>query len=153
VVVQVNGRNLPGASCGPPPGSLEPYTNVHVSLGPWGAPQGLVRGDAPSATWRVEVRPVELADGTIDLRGPTVSGRRGERCLYLNWGTVDEDGRFHLFRRGKVLLGEIGSHLVREAVEAGAELHCTIDLTDARGNPVCARLRPPAIGWSVVRRP
>ena len=151
MVIQVNGRNLPGASCRPAPDHSERYENVHASVGSWKAPVGLIRGDAARATWRLEVRPIELPAGSIDFRGPMVEGRRGERFLYINWGTVDHDGNFHLFRRAKALLGEIDAVLVREAIRAGAELHCTIDLTDAKGNPVCARLRPPAITWSVVQ--
>lgn len=78
-----------------------------------------------------------------------VKGKRGDRFLYLNWGTVAEDGSFRLFRRAKICLSALDPALARQAIVQGAELHCTIDLTDAKGNPVCARLRPPAISWRV----
>jgi hypothetical protein len=59
-------------------------------------------GDAPAAGWRFEVEAKRAADGSIDFRGPLVSGRRGDRFLYLNWGTVAPDGTFQMFRRAKV---------------------------------------------------
>lgn len=148
MVIQVDGRNLPGARCDPAPGGVA-YENVHVGIGSRDAPVGLFRGDAPLATWRFEVRPAIAADGSLDFRGPMVRGRRGDRFLYLNWGAAAEDGSFRLFRRAKICLSAIDSALARHAVDQGAELHCTIDLTDAKGHPVCARLRPPAITWSV----
>lgn len=92
------------------------------------------------------------SDGSIDFRGPLVSGRRGDRFLYLNWGTVAEDGTFELFRRAKVGLSELDPTLVAQALDRQADLRCTVQLTDAKGKPVCARLRPPAIEWRLVDR-
>jgi len=39
---------------------------------------------------------------------------------------------------------------IQRALDASAELHCTVDLTDAKGNPTCTRFRPPATSWRVV---
>ena len=50
-----------------------------------GPPVELVRGDADSARWEVDVRAVG-ADGGVVLRGPAVHGKRGERFFYLTWG-------------------------------------------------------------------
>ena len=64
-----------------------PLHNVHVAVQVGKEPVGLVRGDADSARWEIEVRTV-IADGGVDLRGPAVFGKRGERFLYLTWGDV-----------------------------------------------------------------
>lgn len=152
MVIQINGRNLPGSSCNPAPDHPGPYENIHVGIGRRGAPIELFSGDAASTSWRVDVRVVDSSDGSIDFRGQMVDGKRGDRFLYLNWGTVDEVGAFHLFRRAKVMLSGLDTALVRQAEQSEAELHCTVDLTDAKGHPTCARFRPPEISWSVVRR-
>jgi hypothetical protein len=150
MVIRVEGRNLPGARCNPSPGA-GPYENIHVGPGRRFAAIDLVRGDAPSASWRFDVRMVAAGpDGEIDFRGPLVDGKRGDRFLYLNWGTVDEAGSFHPFRRAKVCLSSIDPGLARRAAADGADLACTVDLTDAKGNPTCARFRPPEISWSLA---
>ncbi len=124
--------------------------NVHVGIGPRDDPAELFPGDAPSANWRFEVKPTWGTDRSIDFRGPLVAGRRGDRFLYLNWGTVAENGTFKLFRRATIGLSELHPSPVEQALDRQAGLRCTIHLTDAKGNPICARLRPPAIEWRIV---
>ena len=147
MVIRLNGFNLPGATCSPAPERLQPYETVHVGIGSRGQAVELFRGDASSTTWRFDIRVVEASDGSLDFRGPLVEGRRGDRFIYLNWGTVDAEGTFRLFRRAKVMLDEIDPTLV-QATATGAELHAAVNLTDSKGNPTCARLKPPAITWS-----
>ena len=98
--------------------------------------------DVPAPSWTTEV---VVVDG--DFRGPAVQGKKGERFLYLTWGDV-VDGRFEMFRRAKLLLGEIDAALVREADADGAALVADVDLSDECGGPRCARVRPPALRWS-----
>lgn len=71
-----------------------------------------------------------------DFRGPAVHGRKGDRFVYLTWGTCT-DGTFTMFRRAKLMLAD----LPRGAENVMVEVH----LTDDAGLPRCARLRPPAI--------
>ena len=148
VVIQVNGRKLPGIRCNPGPDG--PHENVHVGIGSKGIATELVRGDAPAASWRVEIRAVPMPDGSIDYRGPLVDGKRGDRFLYLNWVNVEPDGGARLFRRAKVMLSGLEPAVVRRAIESSRELHCTVELTDAKGNPSCARFAPEAISWRVL---
>ena len=100
----------------------------------------------------IPVEAKRAADGSIDFRGPLVSGRRGDRFLYLNWGTVAQDGTFQLFRRAKLGLSELDPSLVAQALDRQADLRCAVQLTDAKCNPVCARLQAPAIEWRIVDR-
>ncbi len=151
MVIEVEGRSLPGRSCKPGPDTGR-YENIHVGIGPRGQPVELFPGDAPSTSWQFQVEFNRAADGSIDFRGPMVSGRRGDRFLYLNWGTVAEDGNFQLFRRAKLGLSELDPTLVAQALERKADLRCTVQLTDSKGNPTCARLRPPAVEWRMVDR-
>lgn len=65
-----------------------------------------------------------------------MQGRKGDRFIYLTWGTYT-DGTFTMFRRAKLMLAD----LPRGAEEVKVEVH----LTDDAGMPRCARLRMPAI--------
>lgn len=120
----IRGHRLPGLTCGS-------YTNVHVAVQVGREPVGLVPGDAPAAEWVVDV-----ATDAGDFRGPGVHGKKGERFVYLTWGTVEE-GRFTMFRRAKLMLSDLPP--LAEKVDVD------VDLTDEHGMPRCARLRPPAI--------
>jgi hypothetical protein len=120
----IRGHRLPGLTCGS-------YTNIHVGLQVRGEPVGLVPADAAAAEWVAEIR---TDDG--DFRGPAVHGKKGERFVYLTWGTVAGDS-FSMFRRAKLMLADL---------PAGAEdVTVDVDLTDKDGMPRCARLHPPAL--------
>ena len=92
---------------------------------------GVVEADAAGAEWVAEIR---TDDG--DFRGPAVQGRKGERFVYLTWGTVDGDS-FSMFRRAKLMLAELSAD--------AAEVTVDVDLTDECGMPRCARLLPSAM--------
>lgn len=125
----IEGRDLPGRTFGP-------YAGVHVALQVRSDPFEPVAGDAASARWETEVR---VVDG--DFRGPAVHGKRGERFLYLTWGSPAGDD-WGMFRRAKLML---------DPAYADAEvLVGTLSLTDAMGGPLCARVVPPAIAWRTV---
>lgn len=119
----IRGHQLPGLACGA-------YPNVHVGLQMGGEPVGLVAGDAAEAEWVTEIR---VGEG--DFRGPAVHGRKGERFVYLTWGSVVDD-HFTMFRRAKLMLADL---------PAADEVVVDIALTDEHGMPRCARLRPPAM--------
>jgi hypothetical protein len=132
--LELRGNRLPGRTFGP-------YRDVHVGVQVGNHPTDLVPGDAPSATWTVDVDVVDSGAGT-DFSGPAVQGPRGERFVYLTWGTYDGSS-FEMIRRAKVMLADSGISPRTSAAVA------TVDLTDADGTPRCARLRPPAISWEV----
>lgn len=167
VTVVIEGFDLPGLTCRPEPGG-QPYRNIHVALGgprndgrpgngadrpalvvP-GTP-GLatepVPGDAASARWEVPVTVRRGAEG-YDFSGPFVRGDRTDRHLGLAWGEVPGDGTLRLFRGAKLRLGDVDPRIIGEAMRPGHRLIARVRLTDARGNPACARVHPPALTWS-----
>ena len=79
----------------------------------------------------------------FDFTGPFVRGDRTDRHLGLAWGDVPGDGTLRLFRGAKLRLADVDPRLIEEAMRPGHRLVARVRLTDARGNPVCAR-RPPA---------
>ena len=131
------GTNLPGRHW------CDGGDNVHVGIQRKRDVEELVPGDADQASWDIAV---EVADG--DFKGPHVQGRKGERFLYLSWGTVDADGTYEMFRRTKLMLGAIDGSVVRAADRPGHRLVGTLGLTGGDGGPVCAAVRPPKISWS-----
>ena len=127
----LEGHHLPGASCGP-------YDDVHVGVQVRRDPTDLVRADAESARWEVNIQVLNTPDGP-DFRGPAVQGRRGERFVYLTWGEVSGSD-FTMFRRAKLMLADVPDP---KAETVTARIH----LTDHAGMPRCARLKPPALEW------
>jgi Family of unknown function (DUF5990) len=120
----IRGHHLPGRRCGP-------YRDVHVGVQVRRDPQGLVPGDADRAEWVVDI---STDDG--DFRGPAVQGRKGDRFVYLTWGTCT-GSTFTMFRRAKLMLNDLPAGVEEVTVD--------VDLTDDTGMPRCARLRTPTI--------
>jgi hypothetical protein len=141
--VVIEGHELPGAEF---VSDDRPLHNVHVAVQVGSHPVGLVRGDADSGRWEVDVRTVDTDRG-VDLRGPAVHGKRGERFFYLTWGDVGADGSFRMFRRAKLMVSDIDPELLAAAARGDGPLVASVSLTDELGCPRCARVRPPAISW------
>ena len=120
----IHGHHLPGLRCGR-------YADIHVGLQVGREPSGLVPADAERAEWVAELEGVG-----DDLRGPAVQGRKGERFVYLTWGTGGGPD-FTMFRRAKLMLADLPGDTDVVTVD--------VDLTDEHGMPRCARLKPPAL--------
>jgi hypothetical protein len=138
MIVRIAGVNLPGRSWGG-------YENIHVGVQRKAEPADLVAGDATEAAWEL---PIDVVDG--DFRGPYVQGRRGDRFVYLTWGTVDAGGGFTMFRRAKLMLAAVDPAVLSAAAEPGQALVANLSLTGADGSPRCASVRPPAISWTAA---
>ena len=146
--VRIVGVELPGRTCTDPrPGGLE-YENVHVGVQSRKDVVDLVPGDAPDAEWNLTVDTV-TKDGALDQRGPFVHGKRGDRFLYLSWGTVDDADHFEMFRRAKLMFDAVPDELLRTAQAPGHRLVGTVNMTHDDGMPRCAAVRPPVIEWTV----
>lgn len=106
----------------------------------------LATSDTARIGFDISVDVITTPDG-IDYRGPFVHGRRGERFLYICWGSVNEAGQFRRAARTKLMLGDVDRGLVNRAV-AAATLRATVSATDEQGELRTGRVRPPAIEWS-----
>jgi hypothetical protein len=151
VRIQIHASDLPGTACGPGPDAPGGHHNIHVGVqgrkGP-GELLGLVPGDEPSVTWDLDCTAVRTQNG-VDLKGPHILGPPGRRFIYLTWGTLDEARGFTMFRRAKLMLDAIDPAVIGDAVAQG-RLVGRLGLTDPKGNPLCAAVRPPVIEWSAV---
>src|SRR5262249_26696638 len=127
------------------------HHNIHVGVQRRSRPAellGLVAGNAPSATWTLDCTCTPSSSG-MDFKGPHIQGPPGTRFIYLSWGTVALDGTFTMFRRAKLQLDAIPLDVVTEAMRRGV-LVGRLGLTDRKGNPLCAAVRPPVIEWSAA---
>ena len=152
MLIRVEGHHLPGSSCGPGPDYPDGHPNIHVAVQRRNKPGelcGLVRGDAAVAEWELECMAIESTSG-VDLGGPFLQGGPGRRFVYLSWGVVDESGAFAMFRRAKLMLDGVPPDVLRRAVESGM-LIGRVGLTDQKGHPRCAAVRPPLIHWTAGR--
>jgi hypothetical protein len=129
----VRGRDLPGST-------FAECSNVHVGLQVRRDASGLVPGDASEATWATDVTVVDHPDGA-DYRGEAVQGKRGERFLYLSWGTVEGD-TFTMFRRAKLMLNDLPT-----ALRSTSAVVVELPLTQEDGFPRCARVPSHLLAW------
>ncbi|MCI0689417.1 MAG: DUF5990 family protein [Sporichthyaceae bacterium] len=145
VPVRIVGRDLPGLR-------FEHCYPVHVALRRGSGVEDHVPGDAESVVFElyVDVRPDRA--GNLDYRGPYVSdgAGKGDRSVGLAWGTVAGAGEFELFRAAKLRLPPIDVATLDRVAEAGLVLQATVDLTDDRGGPVCARVPDSMLRWDYV---
>jgi len=139
--VQIVAHRLPGLTCGE-------HGNVHIAIQRGKEAVYPVPCDIDVATWTFECEAVE-AGGSIDFRGPYAQGKRGDRFVYLSWGTVEGEGGFSMFGRIKLMLAAVPADALPAALEPGKRLVGVLDLVDDRGRMRYASVRPPAIQWSV----
>jgi Family of unknown function (DUF5990) len=132
------GTDLPGAACAPAPTHPGMYTAIHVGVQRGKEVVDLVRGDAAQAVFEFDV---DIRNGKFG--GPYIHGGSRERFIYLSWGEVIA-GHFIMFRRAKLQLDSLDP----EACD-GRTIEGRLGLTDAKGLPLCASVRPPKITWTV----
>jgi hypothetical protein len=150
VLIRIEGRDLPGRSCGPSPERPFGHHGIEVGVQRKNKPgelMGRVSADVESVIWELEATPVP--SGLADFRGPYVSGPPGGRFIYLAWGVVKEPGSFEMFRRAKIMFDGIPAD-VMAAAHASGSLVGRLSLTDTKGNPTCAAVRPPLIDWAAA---
>lgn len=151
VSVRIRGDRLPGVFF---PGRLGgdrcSDAPVHVGIQRGREVIDLVRGDQPEATFELHLDIAPSAASGADFRGPYVHGKRGERFLYLSWGWLDAAGNFEMFRRAKLHLSTIDDRDLQRAFDTGGVIEARLPLSDCRGGPICASVRPPTLRWSVA---
>jgi hypothetical protein len=136
--VRIIGERLPGRS-------FAGHTNVHIGVQRGQEVVQAQPADATSVKFTFGIVLRETDDGGIDFRSPFVHGKPGDRFFYLVWGNVMDDGAFSRFGRVKLMLAAVPRGLVTAKT---ASLEAYLGLTDPKGGPVSAAVRPPAINWS-----
>jgi len=95
----------------------------------------------------IQVKPAK--DGQPNFLGDFVHGKVGDRFLYLVWyrkNGVHKEG----FRRAKIKLAPIIWEYIEKAIQFNKPIEAKINLTDNKGGPVCATLKPTNIEWAFL---
>jgi hypothetical protein len=148
VQIRIEGSQLPGIVCAGTE-NFPGYENIHVGIqrrnrpGEW---TGMTRADVQSVVWTLDCDISDTPNGT-DFSGQYIQGRPHERFIYVSWGTVGGDGTFTMFRRAKLWLDGADPKTVEAARKSG-QLVARLGLTDAKGHPLCASVRPPRVEWT-----
>jgi hypothetical protein len=142
VPMQIVGRRLPGRT-------WSGRSGIHIGVQRGSDVVHRLPGDLGEAHFDVEIEVEVDAERAVDFRGPYVHGRRGERFLYLSWGEISEEGDFAMFRRLKLHLSPLLEHSTPEAIMSARRIRAFLELTDTKGRPVAASVRPPWVLWRV----
>lgn len=143
--LRIEATDLPGRTCGPAPG-FPGYRDIHVAVQRRAAPGELLDpqpADAPCAEWTLECA-ARVTPAGVDLTGRYVQGGPGGRFVYLNWLSGPEST---MFRRAKIFLDGIPPEVLEAALSSGV-LVARLGLTNAKGQPLCAAVRPPLVTWT-----
>jgi hypothetical protein len=138
--LRIIGRRLPGAD-------WSGRSCIHVGVQRGTDVVGLVKGDMGEAVFDVDLEVIVGADGEIDFRGPFVHGFGGERFIYLAWGEIDDQGTFAMFRRLKLHLAPLLEQFPAETLSTAKKVQAVLELSDTRGRPLAASVRPPWVTW------
>ncbi|MEU4162064.1 DUF5990 family protein [Actinoplanes sp. NPDC026670] len=143
--IRIEGRELPGRAGAPQAAALR-LGGVQVGVQRRKEVVERVAVFEELAVWEFDVDS-RAVDGFVDVGGPWVHGRPGARFLYLCWGATDTGG-FAMFRRAKLMFGDIPGELLRAGAAGECVLVGRLGLTGPDGGPRCARVKPPEIVWS-----
>ena len=112
------------------------YRNIHLALQRGKENELIAPFDSQDPTLSLDI-PLKTGAEKTEYIGPLAHGPAGSKFVYLVWGEVSDLG-YLPFRRIKILLPyppEVGQKTAR------------ITLTDKKGDPICASLKPPFIEW------
>lgn len=99
-----------------------------------------------TTTFETGIELVGHGDADLDFRGVHVHGKKGDRFLYLSWGTADHAEPFVMFARAKIKLADIPTDLL-QAADGEAGLECRVHATNGKGQPASGTIKHPAVSW------
>lgn len=92
----------------------------------------------------IQVKPNKI--GVPNFLGEFVHGKVGDRFLYLVWYQKKEVHK-ERFRRAKIKLAPISWKHIENAIHNNQPIQARINLTDHKGEPVCATLKTANLEW------
>ncbi len=139
ITIHLHCSNFPGRA-------FDFHSNVHLGVQRGDETIWETPGDTTACTFDVPVQVGENKDGSPNFLGPFVHGPVGGRFLYLVW--FNKIGGLKMgFRRAKVNLQHLGWPTINAAIFTQKNIEATLTLTDKKGGPVCASLKPEHINW------
>lgn len=141
ITVRLRCTNLPGSAC-----CGRSAVRLGIQKGQDVIEDVLADGET---TFEASLRAqLHAATGKPNFLGPYAQGTPQERFLYLCWGER-HGGAWDGFRRAKVHLKHLSWDDVARHLASGEPMEAELRLTDAKGEPLCASVRPTHISWTV----
>ena len=108
-----------------------------------------VSTDPKKVLFKPTLRARRNPDGSVNFLGPFAQGPKAERFVYLNWMTAKAGVLTGMMGRIKLHLNHIKWASVKKAAEASKPIRVKLALTNAKGKPVMASVRPDAANWEM----
>ncbi len=89
---------------------------------------------------------IDPANDTPNFKGSYIQGPRAAHFIYLCWGDRHEGG-WVMHSRAKIPLAGLPVEKIQQAVRAGTPLRARIRMSDSRGKPAVATLKPGQVEW------
>lgn len=142
VTLEVNCIRLPGTQWGQ-------HGAIHLGIQ---RDKNLIEA-VPADRKRIVFRPVLRArrnpDGSANFLGPFAQGPRTERFVYLVWANMPPGAPPVSFGRIKLHLNHLDWKSVQKAAAAKRPIKVTVELLNAKGQPVFASVRPDVAKWEL----
>jgi hypothetical protein len=108
---------------------------------------------APAESKRIVFKPTlrarRNAGGSVNFLGPFAQGPKSERFIYLNWMMTNGSVVTAMVGRIKLHLNHIKWAAVLKAAEENKPVRVKLVLTNAKGGPVLASVRPDVAKWEL----
>ncbi len=108
-----------------------------------------VSADTTRIVFKPTLRARRNPDGSVNFLGPFAQGPKAERFVYLNWMTAKSGVLTGMMGRIKLHLNHIKWADVKKAADANKPIRVKLALTNAKGKPVMASVRPDAAKWEI----
>lgn len=139
VQFQIEGLNLPGAA----------WSVLRLGLQIGAKVVQDVPADAEEVTFRFSAEVGRnRKSGVPQFFGPAIHGPSDGQFVYLSWGQREGE-TWNIVRRAKLPLAGIGWELIQRATTGQKPVRIQLNMTDARGQPITASIKPNAIEWFV----
>ena len=124
-------------------------TSLHLGIQRGQEITDVASADSKRIVFKPVLRARRNADGCVNFLGPFAQGPKSERFIYLNWVTANGQLLTGMVGRIKLHLNHIKWAAVERAAAGSKPLRVTLALTNAKGKPVMASVRPDVAQWEV----
>ena len=140
IAVEITCTNLPGST-------WDERGPIHLGIQKGDEIEDAQSADLERIKFSSTLRVRRHTDGSANFLGPYVHGPRTGRFIYLVWAVIHGKTPIAMAGRVKILLNHIGWNDVERAAANGRSIKVTIPLTDKKGRPVFASVRPDQARW------
>ena len=142
IVIEIVCRKLPGEE-------WDGQSTLHLGIQRDDEILELASAGATRIEFRAVLRARRNTDGSTNFLGAFAHGPRNERFIYLIWAIVQGKQLVRMVGRVKLHLNHIKWTSVEKAASRKKLIRVTLALTNAKGKPVMASVRPDVAKWEL----